>query len=619
MLVHPRPDLASGGGLPPGVQLPGFGGSARAMRGRGHRPPPPPKPPKVPWWRKLMPQNKVAPKEKEGNKENESGGAKERTMDATAKVLPLLHIGALGRQSIIVGLVKADVPASWYVTPVVRAIVSIQWASFAKVLMALHLLEHLLLMCMYGAFLLLIHRSFTQETAQSREDDMDDDEQLQLLLGRFPVNQHAVLNTIGGGVVMAGLALFTISMLVTRAKQLQVSGVRMWAGNLVNLVDLMSGILIIAIFVAFAVPASYTVVLSIGALEVLVLFMRLLFFSAIAERMGSLVRTVVETVKDVRFFFILLGILYGGFAIAFNMQLGGESDQSQPTAVYLFTTMVGDFSTSFVLSSVLQEEGQWLVPELAAFLWCVYGFFMSVVLLTLLVAIMNDTYNRIRDAEEAEVLRLKARIIADLQSLLSPEATQLIQDKTLGPFLHELTPVLGDHLGASKAQADQESQLWQMRMMVRSEVRNALLTLSKQGILSGPHTGMGTTTSFAPTSHAPTSHAPSTTGPTPSPSGRMGFADVTRDASMVAKQYNKGAANSMSHPPSEASQHAGAEAGISELREDLQELKEMVKGMQASMQRAPSPDVEASLHKQGGGAQDGWPRSWKREALTRLH
>jgi predicted PurR-regulated permease PerM len=36
-------------------------------------------------------------------------------------------------------------------------------------------------------------------------------------------------------------------------------------------------------------------------------------------------------------------------------------------------------------------------------MWCVYGFFMSVVLLTLLVAIMNDTYRRIQDAEEAEV------------------------------------------------------------------------------------------------------------------------------------------------------------------------------------------------------------------------
>jgi len=44
-----------------------------------------------------------------------------------------------------------------------------------------------------------------------------------------------------------------------------------------------------------------------------------------------------------------------------------------------------------------------MVPELAAFLWCAYGFFMSVVLLTLLVAIMNDTYHRIQDAEDAEV------------------------------------------------------------------------------------------------------------------------------------------------------------------------------------------------------------------------
>jgi hypothetical protein len=62
--------------------------------------------------------------------------------------------------------------------------------------------------------------------------------------------------------------------------------------------------------------------------------------------------------QDVRYFFILLGILYGGFSIAFNMQLGGNSDQSQPTAIYLFTTMVGDFSSSFVLD-VLQDEGQW--------------------------------------------------------------------------------------------------------------------------------------------------------------------------------------------------------------------------------------------------------------------
>jgi len=51
-------------------------------------------------------------------------------------VLPLLHIGDIGEYSIIAGLIKADVPASWYVTPVVRAIVNIQWASFAQVSLA---------------------------------------------------------------------------------------------------------------------------------------------------------------------------------------------------------------------------------------------------------------------------------------------------------------------------------------------------------------------------------------------------------------------------------------------------------------------------------------------------
>lgn len=66
--------------------------------------------------------------------------------------------------------------------------------------------------------------------------------------------------------------------------------------------------------------------------------------------------------QDVRYFFILLAILYGGFAIAFNMQLGGEIDElsstSQSTGLYLFSVMVGDFSSNFVLA-VLQDEGQW--------------------------------------------------------------------------------------------------------------------------------------------------------------------------------------------------------------------------------------------------------------------
>lgn len=41
----------------------------------------------------------------------------------------------------------------------------------------------------------------------------------------------------------------------------------------VNIVDLVSAILIIAIFITFAVPGTYSLALSIGAMEVLVLFL----------------------------------------------------------------------------------------------------------------------------------------------------------------------------------------------------------------------------------------------------------------------------------------------------------------------------------------------------------
>ena len=44
-----------------------------------------------------------------------------------------------------------------------------------------------------------------------------------------------------------------------------------------------------------------------------------------------------------------------------------------------------------------------LVPHLAATIWCIYSFLIGVVLLTLLVAIMTDTYYRIKSSEEAEV------------------------------------------------------------------------------------------------------------------------------------------------------------------------------------------------------------------------
>ncbi len=43
------------------------------------------------------------------------------------------------------------------------------------------------------------------------------------------------------------------------------------------------------------------------------------------------------------------------------------------------------------------------MPRLALVLWLVWGFMVGIVFLALLISIMNDTYDRIKDAEEMEV------------------------------------------------------------------------------------------------------------------------------------------------------------------------------------------------------------------------
>lgn len=71
----------------------------------------------------------------------------------------------------------------------------------------------------------------------------------------------------------------------------------------------------------------------------------------------------------------------------------------------------------------------------------------------------------------------------------------------------------------------------QMRMMVRSEVRNALLSLGKLGVLGGGSHAAHGTSSYAPTS----------AGPTPAPSGRLkSFADAVSMASGVTPQVRRG-------------------------------------------------------------------------------
>lgn len=61
-----------------------------------------------------------------------------------------------------------------------------------------------------------------------------------------------------------------------------------------------------------------------------------------------------------------------------------------------------------------------------------YGILMLIVLVNLLIAIMNDTYDRIKETEEIEVLHNRARLIVDLESLLTRGMREKLQVRVRG-------------------------------------------------------------------------------------------------------------------------------------------------------------------------------------------
>ena len=73
-----------------------------------------------------------------------------------------------------------------------------------------------------------------------------------------------------------------------------------WRNYLGNLIDLTSFSLFVVLFGMVWAGYEYDTILAVGAVETLVLFVRLVFFASMTDSMGSLLRMVIEIIKDMR-------------------------------------------------------------------------------------------------------------------------------------------------------------------------------------------------------------------------------------------------------------------------------------------------------------------------------
>ncbi|KAG2451828.1 hypothetical protein HYH02_003604 [Chlamydomonas schloesseri] len=339
------------------------------------------------------------------------------SVDARALVIPWKGVAELGNvKGILTGLIDVDVPVRWFGFAAVKAAITVQWQEFGQMLMLMSALAHIIFMSLFGGFLLVMRNAGQQENGDmSKVKSQPEIVALLVVLG---------LMSVGG--------------LAEEVSQMMELTWRTWRNYLGNLVDLASFALFMVLFGMVWASYTYDVILAVGAIETLVLFIRLVFFASMTDSMGSLMRMVIEIIKDMRYFFALLAMIFGGFAIAFAVLLG-ESNTYEAVAFKLFSVMLGDWQYDYLMDMIYEDQA-WYVPRLSVLLMSAYGILMLIVLVNLLIAIMNDTYDRIKETEEIEVLHNRARLIVDLESLLTKDMRDKLQERLLGDYLHVLVP-----------------------------------------------------------------------------------------------------------------------------------------------------------------------------------
>lgn len=193
------------------------------------------------------------------------------------------------------------------------------------------------------------------------------------------------------------------------------------------------------------VNASYNIPFldQLIALEVTFLWLEVLHYASGFRNTAALVRIVIDTIYDIRWFMALQVVLMLGFgaafAVVFSNQLpcDPENDFCKFNEAYdtivlsllsVFGLLLGDISVLDYFNSPN--------PALSVFLMIVYEFLVSIVLFNMLIALMADTFVNVKEKEELEFLRGRARIICSQEETMQKK--QLVSTAIFPRYLHTL-------------------------------------------------------------------------------------------------------------------------------------------------------------------------------------
>ena len=183
-----------------------------------------------------------------------------------------------------------------------------------------------------------------------------------------------------------------------------------------NLLDLSSVVLNTAVVIMEFSNAEFAQINRVSSVSVLILYFKIFYFLRIFFETGYLVRMIIEIVKDMRNFVLILLISVFAFANSYYI-LGRNSDSTNFAGenvagafVFSWNMAIGNSDTSGF--GTRDEVILWII-------YCINLIINLVMLLNLVVAIMGDTFDKVQRTQEYSMLQELSQMIRENEFLFS--------------------------------------------------------------------------------------------------------------------------------------------------------------------------------------------------------
>eukprot|EP00210_Caulerpa_lentillifera_P003481 g3321.t1 len=413
---------------------------------------------------------------------------------AEAKVVPFPNIAKIGCEGLVQPLLLQNAQHFVFSTDLVKSVINYKYFEYARSLLLEDLYHHLTLLFTFTGNCIVV--GYQEKSHGCRS----------LLSSERNESSGPIYTTVFATFVAFGSLIRLIMQVHTLWLEQGWSGLLYYAKNVQKWTELISCLLLVVAIPLVVIYCGFEseAVASLMAVTSVLLWVKLLFYAQAFKSTGPMVIMMREIIFDIRWFLFILFAFLVGFGIAFfvllaNTRKADNDGEKIELTKHCFLCTTSLFFSLFCVSTespfgnpglsmlvmfllMLSEVGESTdeihqenlaegTKILAIIVLIIFLAAVAIVLLNLLIAIMGDSFDRVKNHEKSLFLQKRAEVILDMEMCLSYRRRQKF-NLSIKRYLHVLSP----HLRSSVYEHEWEGRLVDIQRRMREE----LLAISKR-------------------------------------------------------------------------------------------------------------------------------------------